>query len=190
MFLPFFTAYTMRLLFLVLLGTLALSAAKPQYGNDNGGSDPTAPLTDAEASYNNPPETTQQEEAEKFEEVYGTDGAASQSNGGDNYDGSADNSGSDSSAPLTDGAGYQTANIVNNPPSPYHGGDDEDKDDDYDDAYDYEYVGENGSANPIQEAEGSCTDYAEQGYKCVDYYKCDDFGEIIEDGAGLIDIRY
>jgi len=34
----------------------------------------------------------------------------------------------------------------------------------------------------------SCSDYKADGYECVPYYQCED-GEIIDDGAGLIDIR-
>ena len=35
-----------------------------------------------------------------------------------------------------------------------------------------------------------CSDYASQGFQCVPYYECDEFGEIITDGGeGLIDIR-
>lgn len=35
-----------------------------------------------------------------------------------------------------------------------------------------------------------CSDYADQGYQCVPYYECDEYGEIITDGGeGLIDIR-
>ncbi|QQP56695.1 Serine proteinase stubblelike, partial [Caligus rogercresseyi] len=33
-----------------------------------------------------------------------------------------------------------------------------------------------------------CSYYADQGYKCVPYYTCED-GEIVTDGGGLIDIR-
>ena len=36
---------------------------------------------------------------------------------------------------------------------------------------------------------GSCSDYKADGYECVPYYQCED-GEIIDDGAGLIDIRF
>ena len=35
----------------------------------------------------------------------------------------------------------------------------------------------------------SCSDYKADGYECVPYYQCED-GEIIDDGAGLIDIRF
>lgn len=35
-----------------------------------------------------------------------------------------------------------------------------------------------------------CGDYADQGYQCVPYYECDEYGEIITDGGeGLIDVR-
>ena len=35
-----------------------------------------------------------------------------------------------------------------------------------------------------------CRDYASQGFQCVPYYECDEYGEIITDGGeGLIDIR-
>ena len=35
-----------------------------------------------------------------------------------------------------------------------------------------------------------CKDYSSQGYQCVPYYECDEYGEIILDGGeGLIDIR-
>jgi len=36
----------------------------------------------------------------------------------------------------------------------------------------------------------SCSDYASQGYKCVNYFACDDDGLIITDGTGGIDIRF
>lgn len=34
-----------------------------------------------------------------------------------------------------------------------------------------------------------CSAYASQGYKCVPFRLCDEYGEIIKDGASLIDVR-
>ena len=38
-------------------------------------------------------------------------------------------------------------------------------------------------------AADSCAAYRSDGYECVPYYQCED-GEIIDDGAGLFDIRF
>ena len=43
-------------------------------------------------------------------------------------------------------------------------------------------------ATPAPVDTDSCEAYRSEGYECVPYYQCED-GEIIDDGAGLIDIR-
>jgi len=40
----------------------------------------------------------------------------------------------------------------------------------------------------VEARPGPCSDYERDGYECVPYYQCNN-GEIITDGAGLIDIR-
>jgi len=40
----------------------------------------------------------------------------------------------------------------------------------------------------IDETSNNCTDYADQGFRCVPYYSCED-GEIVIDGAGLFNPR-
>ncbi|XP_040577777.1 phenoloxidase-activating factor 2 [Lepeophtheirus salmonis] len=53
------------------------------------------------------------------------------------------------------------------------------------------YAGDGGDSHVNEIVDTSyedCSYYADQGYKCVPYYTCED-GEIVTDGGGLIDIR-
>ena len=50
------------------------------------------------------------------------------------------------------------------------------------------YNSQQGAASAPQVDPNSCDAHRSEGYECVPFYQCED-GEIIDDGAGLLDIR-
>ena len=51
------------------------------------------------------------------------------------------------------------------------------------------YNSQQGAASAPQVDPNSCDAHRSEGYECVPFYQCED-GEIIDDGAGLLDIRF